>query len=69
MAINCCIAMRIINNDKWTDVLRFYVLFNSISVISGQRTDDYETLVRNGIPFTVEKIFPRAGLESETASA
>ena len=32
------------NSDGWTDDLRFYVLFNSISVISGQWVDDNERL-------------------------
>ena len=30
--------------DGWMDDLRFYVLFNSISVISGQCLDDNERL-------------------------
>ena len=30
--------------DRWMDDLRFYVLFNSISVISGQWADDNEIL-------------------------
>ena len=30
--------------DGWGDYLRFYVLFNSISVISGRWTDDNERL-------------------------
>ena len=30
--------------DGWMDDLQFYVSFNSISVISGQRTDDNERL-------------------------
>ena len=36
------------------DDLRFYVLFNSISVISGQCLDDNERLVCNGTQFMVE---------------
>ena len=34
------------------DNLRFYVLFNSISVISGRCLDDNEKLCANGTPFT-----------------
>ena len=47
--------------DEWMDDLRFYVLFNSISFISGRWAVD------NGTPFAVEKISPRAGLELGTA--
>ena len=43
-------------SDGWTDDLQFYVLFNSISVISGQWEIDNETLC------AVEKILPRAGM-------
>ena len=32
--------------DGWIDDLRFYVLFNSISVISGQWADDNEKLCK-----------------------
>ena len=39
------------------DDLQFYVLFNSISVISGRRVDDNERLC-NGTLFTVVKISP-----------
>ena len=33
--------------NGWVDDLRFYVLFNSISVISGQCLDDNERLCAN----------------------
>ena len=47
------------------DDMPFYVLFKSISVISGRWADDDES---NKNPFTVERGFlPRAGLELETA--
>ena len=46
--------------DGWMDDLRFYVLFNSISVISGRRL---EKAVCNGTPFMVEKISPRVRIE------
>ena len=45
------------------DNLRFYVLFNSISVISGLWADDNERLCAMETPFTVEKISLRAELE------
>ena len=32
------------SEHRWMDDLRFYVLFNSISVISGRRLDDNERL-------------------------
>ena len=41
--------------DGWMDDLGVYVLFNSISIISGRCSDDNERLF-NGTPFTVEKI-------------
>ena len=44
------------------DDMRFYVLFNSVSVISRRLKVDNERLC-NGAPFTVEKISPRAGIE------
>ena len=44
------------------DDLRFYVLFNSISVISGRWQVDNERLGTME-PFTVEEILPRAGIE------
>ena len=45
--------------DGWMDDLRFYVLFNSISVISGRSLGDNEMLCANGTLFTVDKISPR----------
>ena len=45
------------------DDLRFYVLFNSISVISGRCSNDSKKAVCNGTPFTVEKISPRVRIE------
>ena len=35
--------------DGWMDDLRFYVLFNSISVISGQCLNDNERLQWNSV--------------------
>ena len=41
----CCHSdMSIRWMDGWMDVLRFYVLFNNISVIAGQLADDNERL-------------------------
>ena len=48
------------------DDLRFCVLFNSVSVISGSLAIDKERLCAIELPFTVEKILPRsirAGIE------
>ena len=47
--VNMCILVRYICKsdllfDGWMDDLRFYVLFNSISVISGRWADDNERL-------------------------
>ena len=52
----------IIINDGWMGDLRFYVLFNSISVISGRWADHNERLCAI-TPFTVGRISPRAGIE------
>ena len=49
------------------DDLRFYVLFNSISVILGRCADNSERLCAMATPLTVEKISPRAGIEPGTA--
>ena len=47
--------------DGW--MARFYVLFNSISVISVQWADDNEKAVCSRTPFTVKKSSPRAGID------
>ena len=44
------------------DDLQFYVLFNSISVISGRCLPDNERLC-NGTPFTIEKVSPGVRIE------
>ena len=41
---------------RWIDDLQFYVLFNSISVISGQRAGDNERLRAMKTPLTIKKI-------------
>ena len=43
------------------DDLRLYVLFNSISVISGRWPDDNERLCAMELVFMVEKVLPQAG--------
>ena len=48
------------------DDLRFYILFNSIAVISGRWLGDNERLCAM-VPLLVRKIFPSVGLEPETA--
>ena len=50
------------------DDLRFYVLFNIISVISGEWADDSKRLCAME-PDTVEKISPQARLGLATARA
>ena len=50
----------------WLDDLQFYFLFNSISVITGQWTDD-NGAVCNETLFMVGKILPQVGLEPGTA--
>ena len=44
-------------------MVRFYVLFNSISAISVRWADDNEKAVCSRTPFTVEKSSPRAGID------
>ena len=48
------------------DDLRFYTLFNSVSVISGRWEVDNERLC-NGAPFTVEKIRSASGDRTRSA--
>ena len=56
----------LILNSRMDD-LRFYVIFNSILVISGRWEDANNRLFEMDFPFTVEKISPRAGLKLGTA--
>ena len=51
------------NKDGWMDDLRFYVLFNSISVISGRCLDDNERLCAMELRLWFEKISPRVRIE------
>ena len=56
-------------DDGWMDDLRFYVLFNSISVISGQWADDNDRLCEMKPRLRLKRSSPRAGLELTTASS
>ena len=56
-----------LRNTRWMDDLRFYVLSNSISVISGRCYDDNEKLCAMEPRLRLERPSPRAGLESGTA--
>ena len=49
------------------DGLQFYVLFNSISVISGRWADDNERLCAMDPRLRLKKSPPRAGIVPETA--
>ena len=55
------------NDDGWMNDMRFYVFFNSISVISGRLVEDNKRPCAMKNPFTVEKTSLRAGLEPGTA--
>ena len=47
----------------WMDGLQFYVLFNNISVISGQWVDGNERLCAMEPVLPLKRAFPQAGLE------
>ena len=49
------------------DDLQFYVLFNSISVISGQRVGDNESLCAMQPLLGLKRSVPEAGVEPGTA--
>ena len=51
---------------EWMDDLRFYVLFNSISVISGRWADDNDRLCAMEPRLRLKRSSPRAGLELTT---
>ena len=48
---------------RWMDDLRFYILFNSISVISGRLTGDKERLCAMKFRLRLKKLPPPAGLK------
>ena len=53
---------------RWMDDLRFNVLFNSISVISGQPVRDNERLCKEMEPcLQLKRFLPQAGLKLGTA--
>ena len=53
--------------NGWIDDLRFKVIFNSISVISGHWEGDNERLCAIKPRLRLERLPPRAGLELGTA--
>ena len=48
--------------NGWMDDLQFYVLFNSISIISGQWEGDNERLCAMEPSLRLERFLPGAGL-------
>ena len=50
--------------DGWMDDLRFYVLFNSISVISGRWADDNERLCAMEHRLRLKRSSPQTGSNS-----
>ena len=54
--------------DGWMIDMRFHILLNGISVISGQWADNDEKLC-NETPFTVDKISPGVGIKPGTATS
>ena len=48
--------------DGWVDDLRFYVLLNSISVISGQLADDNEMQCAVEFRLRLKRSQPQTGL-------
>ena len=53
--------------NGWMDDLRFHVLFNSISVISGRWLGDHERLSAMKPHLRLDGYPPQAGLEPGTA--
>ena len=53
--------------DGWMDDLGFYVLFNSISVISGRWAGDNERLCAMGPLLRLKRTLSQADLESRPA--
>ena len=54
--------VRLDKRDGWMDDLRFYVLFNSISVISGRWADENERLCAMEPRLRVKRSSPHAGI-------
>ena len=55
--------MHIVEMDEWMDDLRFYVIFNSISVISGRWLVDNERMCAIEPILRSERFPPQARLE------
>ena len=58
---------RLLSYYNWMDDLQVYVIFNSISVISGRWADDYERLYAMELCLRLQRSSPQAGLEATTA--
>ena len=56
-----------ITRNPWMDGLQFYVLLNSVSVISGRWTDGYERLCAMESRLRLKRSPPQAGIEPGTA--
>ena len=54
-----------VQDSRWMDDLQFYILFNSISLLSGWWVSDNER-VCNGTLIMIEKFSPQEGLEPGT---
>ena len=59
--------MRLLSYNNWMDDLQVYVIFNSISVISGRWSDDNERLCAMESRLRLKRSSPQAGLEPTTA--
>ena len=59
----CQFLVKMSPSNGWMDDLRFYALFNSISVISGRWVDDNEKLCA----VELKRAPPHARLEAKTA--
>ena len=53
--------------DGWIDDLQFYILFNNVSIISGQWENDNERLCSVKHCLRSKRFLPSAGLEPGTA--
>ena len=59
--------MKLLKLDGWMDDLRFYILFNSISIISGQWVGDNERMYAIKPNLQLKSSPPQAGLDTRTA--
>ena len=53
--------------DGWMDDLQFYILTNRVSVISGQKADDSESLCEMEPCLQLKRSLPQVGIEPGTA--